>query len=207
MMNFAKPSSKITEIDRGNVRGSGLVSGTRVATTIGWRPVEAVIPGDEVLTFDEGLKPVTRVVRSVLWPNPKSCPRHLCPLQVSAEALGNHADMLLLPEQLVMLESDIAEQIFGDPFSLLPAQALDGFRGIVRVKPETRIEVVSICFESDQVVFANIGALFFCPKVLCGEVRPDLLDEDDSPYLPLSLTEAETLTEIIAADEDQDRVN
>lgn len=205
MLKFMKRES-VNETSPDEARGSGLVAGTRVATAIGWRPVEAIVPGDTVLTFDDGLMPVTRVTRSILWSDPASCPRHLLPLHVPAGALGNQSEMMLLPEQPVMLESDTAEEVFGDPFALMPAQALEGLRGIVRFKPAERVEVVSLCFETDQVVFANIGALFFCPRVLCGEVRSYVPGEEDGPYVPLSLDAAETLASIIEADEARETV-
>ncbi len=34
---------------------SGMVAGTKVATEMGWRRVEGILPGDKVLTFDCGL--------------------------------------------------------------------------------------------------------------------------------------------------------
>ena len=186
-------------------RALGLIAGTRVATAIGWRPVEAVTPGDKVLTFDAGLQTVTRVERSSLSGGGR-CPEHLWPMVVPAGALGNQSEMQLLPEQPVMLESDTAEELLGDPFTLMPAAALEGFRGIYRSRPVGEVEVISICFEHDQVVFANIGALFFCPKVMCGEIRKNLLDMDDdaSPYVPLSMEQAETLASLIEADEARD---
>ena len=63
-----------------------------------------------------------------------------------------------------MLESDLAEEALGDPFALVPAAALEGVRGVERVCPTDPIEVVSLHFEADQVVFAEHGALLFCPS-------------------------------------------
>ncbi|SPJ24727.1 Hint domain-containing protein [Palleronia abyssalis] len=182
-----------------DIHASGLVSGTRVATTVGWRPVETILPGDGVLTFDEGMQTVIRAHRSVLWDDPLSCPPTLWPLRVPVGALGNQSQMLLLPEQPVLLESDTAEEIFGDPFTVMPALALDGFRGICREKPVTRVEVISLCFKVDQVIFANIGAMFYCPRVLSGEARADFLEE--ARYTSLTIAQGETLASIIEMDE------
>ncbi len=142
---------------------SGLVSGTRVATNIGWRAVEAIAPGDLALTFDGGMQTVVRVERSILWNSPRNCPEHLWPLVVPAGALGNQRDMYLLPEQNVMIESDAAEDCFGDPFALIAAAALTGYRGISRVKPHKEIVVYTLHFDAEQIVFACSGALFHCP--------------------------------------------
>lgn len=142
---------------------SGLVSGTRVATRLGWRPVENITVGDQVLTFDDGMQEVTRISRGYLWMAHSPVPQTLWPLRVPAGALGNQHEMLLLPEQSVVVESDTAEKLFGDPFTLIPAAALEGYEGITRVAPTGPIEVITLHFDKDQVVFGNIGALFHCP--------------------------------------------
>ena len=189
-------------------RATGLVAGTSVATSIGWRPVDSLIAGDKVLTFDDGLQKVTRIDRALLWPEAGPCPRHLWPLEVPEGALGNRSRMMLLPEQAVMLESDLAEDLFGNPFSLMYAAALDGFRDIVRVEPRGRIEVVNLCFAEEQVIFANIGALFHCPRVICGEIRRDVMDLDQSgPYSPMDMDQADALTALIEAEESRELIH
>ena len=45
----------------------GLMAGTRVASNLGWRAVEALAPGDLVLTFDNGMQPIAEVRRSSIW--------------------------------------------------------------------------------------------------------------------------------------------
>ncbi|QFU07318.1 hypothetical protein PARPLA_01159 [Rhodobacteraceae bacterium THAF1] len=201
MREFAdKKANALTE-----GRACGLAAGTKVATSIGWRPVEALIAGDKVLTFDAGLQKITRIDRALLWAEDTPCPRHLWPMEVPAHALGNHAPMRLLPEQCVILESDTAEEIFGSPFSMVPAAALEGFRGIARTEPRGMVEVVSICFAEDQVVFANVGALFHCPRVIAGEIVRDSLEiEDGGLYAPMDIERAETLTAMIEAEESRE---
>lgn len=175
---------------------SGMVSGTKVATNIGWRVAEAIAPGDQVLTFDGGMQVVTSITRSVLWSSAKNCPEHLWPLEVPAGALGNMNEMMLLPEQNVMIESDAAEDVFGDPFMLIPAVALDGFRGITRVKPHLEVVVYTLHFEREQVVFACSGVLFHCPS----DAKASLLDMDQgaSVYAALPLKDAGMLVQCMA---------
>lgn len=175
---------------------SGIVAGTRVATAIGWRPVEAVSVGDKVLTFDGGLQRVTGVRRQVLWSGEGDCPRRFWPLSVPAGALGNREVMSLLPRQPVMVESDSAEELFGDPFALIPAMSLDDINGITRAPPRGPVEVITVQFADDQVVFANSGALFLCPAA-CDLVSDALEGRAASPYLPLPLDEARSLTLMI----------
>jgi hypothetical protein len=142
---------------------TGVVAGTRVATTMGWRDVAALTKGDLVLTFDGGLQEVTAIARRPMWTGRSAVPRAFWPLMIPAGALENAKPMMVLPRQGVMLESDVAETVLGDPFALIPAAALEGVGGIERVCPNDPIEVVTLQFATDQVVFAEQGALLFCP--------------------------------------------
>lgn len=176
---------------------SGLVTGTRVATSIGWRMVEAIAPGDMALTFDGGMQVVRRITRNILWSSSKNCPEHLWPLHVPAGALGNQNDMQLLPEQVVMIESDAAEECFGDPFALLPAAALRGFNGITSIKPHGDIVVYTLHFDEEQIVFACSSALFHCPSV----AQLSLLDTvPNSTYEALPMRNATALVARMAQD-------
>lgn len=141
---------------------SGLAAGTMVATAMGWRPAEAIERGDLVLTFDRGMQPVKAVISDLAWVALEECIPPLWPLAVPAGALGNARPMLLLPDQMVMLESDTAESVYGDPFTLVRAADLNGFRGIARVQPRGPVETIELQFEHDEVVFADNGGLVFC---------------------------------------------
>jgi hypothetical protein len=141
----------------------GMLYGTLIATPTGWRPVESLATGDLVLTFDYGLQAVVEVRRSVLWSAEDTTPRAAWPVQVPAGAIGNRTDLLLLPEQAVMIEDDAAEAMFGDPFALVPAAVLDGYRGCQRVQPRRRVDVVTPVFEREQILYANGSALLHAP--------------------------------------------
>ncbi|SOC01849.1 Hint domain-containing protein [Rhodobacter maris] len=143
----------------------GIVAGTHIATAMGWRPVEAITAGDLVMTFDHGLRPVRRITRAPLFAGPSGCPRPLMPLAVPTGALGNGAPLLLLPEQSVLVESDLAEIRYGDPFALIPAAALEGWRGIDRITPHQRTEVVVLECDTDEVLYANGTGLIHCGAV------------------------------------------
>lgn len=141
---------------------SGLTFGTRVATATGWRPAESVAVGDLVLTFDRGMQSVRQITRSIAWAGEDMPARALWPISVPAGALGNAEPLMLMPDQLVMLESDTAEILYGDPFTLVNAADLDGLRGIARVPPQGATETVMLHFDQGEVVFVGDGALVFC---------------------------------------------
>lgn len=150
--------------------GHGIVAGTLVATAMGWRPVEALTLGDQVMTFDGGLQRITGMSRARLWNDPTTeCPRAMWPIRVPAGLMGNRRDLVLMPEETVLVESDAAEEVFDDPFALIPALALTEMPGVERICPATEIELISISFEEDQVIFVEGSALILCPTGAAGE--------------------------------------
>ncbi len=200
--------------DTGSIRGGpassrttglacGLVAGTRIATAMGWRPVEAIAEGDLVLTFDRGLQPVRAITRGLNWSSDTPCPKGLRPLSVPAGALGNQEAMTLLSDQSVMVESDTADALFGDPFALVPASSLDGFRGIARIRDMVELDVIQLQFDCDEIIFASLGALAFCPCSRMLGIDTILSAETDEPpaYRKLPQAEAAMLIDCVA-DED-----
>ena len=141
-----------------------MIAGTLVATEMGWMAVQDLRCGDRVVTFDNGMVPLREVRVSRLNTHAGHLPRAFWPLRVPERALGNRQEMLLLPEQSVLLESDHAEAIWGDPFVLVGAAALEGYKGIDRVVPGVEIRVISLRFNEDQVVYANGMVLLHCAQ-------------------------------------------
>jgi len=141
----------------------GLMAGTRVASNLGWRAVEALAPGDLVLTFDNGMQPIAEVRRSSIWLDAPDTQSNFWPVIVPAGALGNRTELTLLAEQGVLVESDAAQDMYGDPFAIVAATALDGVRGIHRAPPMQQIELITVTFAEEQVVYAEGGALIHCP--------------------------------------------
>jgi hypothetical protein len=171
----------------------GLLSGTKVATSIGWRPVQAIAEGDLVLTFDRGLQPVTSVQTHVIDLPRRTPDLAACPLHVPEGALGNLAALVLMPGQSVLVESDLAEEMLGDAFVAVPAAALAGVAGIEAVRPAERLTVITLHFAQDEVVFGAGGVLFVCAGR--GDLMAGLYDDDSAyPTLP------EDLARMIVAD-------
>jgi hypothetical protein len=173
-------------------QSEGIIAGTRIATEMGWRPVEGIVAGDRVMTFDHGPRPVVAVKRMQLWLGSNSCPRHLQPLAVPVGALGNATAMLLLPEQTVLVESDMAEAVFGDPFALIPAAALEGYRGIDRITPHQKVEVVVLEFDRDEVIYANGTGMIHCNSVDAGSLSA-LVEPTPATYEALPLEMARSI--------------
>ncbi len=169
----------------------GLMIGTKVASNLGWRRVETLQAGDQVLTFDHGMQTVSAVRRTLLYVDAAALPAHLMPVTVPAGTLGNRSTMYLLPEQGVMVESDAAIDAQGDPFAIVPAAALAGFRGVHRCETPAQIEVITISFAQPQVIYVEGGALLYCPQARMD--LADMLDPAANAYDILSIEEAEDL--------------
>lgn len=148
----------------GGLGGNGMIGGTLVATEMGWLPVQDLRTGDRIVTFDNGLVPLREVMISHLSTSASGLPRRFWPLNIPTKALANRQAMVLLPEQAILIESDEAEALYGDPFVLVDAGALDGHNGITRVAPNIETQIVSLRFSQDEIVYANGMVLMHCPR-------------------------------------------
>ena len=180
----------------------GLLAGTPVATPDGWVAVDHLDPGDQVLTFDNG--PMRIAERHEALPaEPDVWPVVHWPRAIPPGVLGNRATLRLLPGQLVLLESDTAEAMFGDPFALIPARALDGWRGIAPERPMPDERTICLLFDTEQIVYASSATLLHCPGAL-GEdlaVLHHLSRAAQAAYAPLSLTAARQLVACLMAED------
>ena len=146
------------------VQTHGLMAGTKVASNLGWRTIEALTVGDMVLTFDNGMQEITEIRRMTFWTDAPDTPSANWAVIVPVGALGNREKLTLLADQGVLVESDTAADMFGDPFAIIPAQSLVGVRGIMRAAPAEQIELIAVYFAQEQVIYAEGGALIHCPK-------------------------------------------
>ncbi|NEX47587.1 Hint domain-containing protein [Pseudotabrizicola algicola] len=144
--------------DGPSVVAEGIIATTPIATPSGWCPAGELHSGAEVMTFDGGNQTVTRALTLPL----EEPPPEFWPLRVPAWAMDNREDVLLLPEQKVLIEADCAEDLFGDPFALVPARALEGWRGIERSRPPQLLASVQLRFARHQLVYASRGILLSC---------------------------------------------
>ncbi|WP_296478809.1 Hint domain-containing protein [Roseinatronobacter sp.] len=137
---------------------SGLLAGTLVANQNGWVPAEQIGPGDLVLTFDNGMQPVAANESMTL--ERADMPRKKAfTMFVPKGALGNRVDMNILPMQEVIVESDRAEALYGDPFVLMPCFLLDGYKGIHTQQFYTDLHLSMLLFENEQIIHTNGGML------------------------------------------------
>lgn len=175
------------------------MGGTRVASNLGWRDIAALTVGDKVLTFDNGMQPITQVHCVAAWMDAPYSPPAAWPVVVPAEALGNRTPMHLLPEQTIMVECDAAFDRVGDPFAVLPAAALEGIRGIHRQRPKAPVELVALHFASDEVIYAEGGALIHCSRDM--STLDKFLDGAPPHYDVLDAREAAQIAQAMALED------
>lgn len=178
---------------------AGMVAGSLVETPTGWTPVERLCEGMEVLTYDGGALPVTAVRRAA--PNPDYWAGPEAGLvRVPGGALDNCEDLLLLPDQPVLIHAAAAEAVLGARAVLVPAAAFDGHRGIHRVVPDARVELVALAFATEEMVFVNSGTLLHCPADTFGPgAAPECGTLVDGFFPMLGRTQAEALLGLIDA--------
>jgi len=142
----------------------GLKVGTRVASSLGWRAIDALAVGDKVLTFDHGMQEITGIKRGQMWYDTAEVNEAFWPVVIPVGALGNRRELIVPPDQGVMVESDASQEEYGDPFSILTASSLFGLRGIYRCPPLEGVEMTSVYFERDEVIYVEGGTLIHCPQ-------------------------------------------
>ncbi|MEM1235329.1 MAG: Hint domain-containing protein [Pseudomonadota bacterium] len=146
---------------------SCFASGCRLSTDRGEIAVEKIVEGDLLLTHptkNEGavsLQPVVRVFRRLLTKEALSKNPKLRPVRIKAGALGNGTpkrDMLVSRQHRILVQSKIAERMFGRHEVLVPAITLTSMPGIYVDQEITQVEYFHVLLERHDVIFAE-GAL------------------------------------------------
>ncbi|MEL6607390.1 MAG: Hint domain-containing protein [Pseudomonadota bacterium] len=100
-------------------------AGTPIRTPGGWAAVDALAPGDVVLTRDAGPQTVRWVGRRPVWGVGR-----FAPVEIPAGALGNTRTLRVSQQHRVLWRSPKAELMFGTTEVLVPAVSLVGRHGI-----------------------------------------------------------------------------
>ncbi|MEP2716978.1 Hint domain-containing protein [Pseudophaeobacter sp.] len=128
----------------------GFLPQTLVETDRGFVQARDVKPGDMVYTFDGGCQEVKTVRHAV--------PRLTTMMHVPAGALGNDCDLQLPADQMVALELDAVERLFGLPLVVVKLISLAGHNGIKALSPE-RLGRIHIECEEEELIWAESGML------------------------------------------------
>ena len=179
---------------------TGFVAGTHVASNLGWRRVETLRAGDVVLTFDHGMQTVRDIQHDVLYRRGSLLPLAQKPILLPKGALNNRQELWLMPDQGLLVESEIAGDILGDPFVVVPARALTGFRSITAAKPDDELPIVVLGFDTDEAVYVEGGLLAYCPYPR--DILNDATVDSAQSYKLLPLKAARHLVRCLIDDDD-----
>lgn len=138
---------------RGTAPGSDpslcFARGTAIATPDGPRAVEALSPGDMVLTRDNGPRPVRCIGSRTV-----DATGGAAPVVIAAGALGNDRELIVGQRQGLMVAGWRAELMFGDPEVLAAAGDLADGRTI-RIIEGGRISYYQLILDRHEIVSAN----------------------------------------------------
>lgn len=138
---------------------TGILSGTCLDTPEGPTPIENLRVGDKVMTFDDGLQQIRSISRSWVRPNAALGEVSRKFVWIDNGAVGNSLPLLLLPGQPIMIESDLAESVLGDPFAVVAADTLVGTDCSEYVAVSDPVEIYNLTFDRSQLVYCAEGAL------------------------------------------------
>jgi hypothetical protein len=125
------------------------VAGTLIRTPEGDVPVEALQPGDLVLTLDDGPQPLR-------WIGSRTVPAAgpLAPVCIRAGTFGDHGKLLVSPQHRILLRDSLAELMFGEAEVLIAAKDLVNDWSVRRVVGGD-VEYVHLLFDRHQIVMSN----------------------------------------------------
>lgn len=134
---------------------TGLGAQAHVETAGGWRRVADLVVGDLLHVHGGGLRPVQAVQHEV--------GAGACLLHVPGGALGNCADLWLGAAQLVLIDTAHDPALPDAMEVLVPAEALDGLRGMALQAAPSGLPLVTLHFDEEEVIWAQSGVTLHAP--------------------------------------------
>lgn len=148
-----------------------LTVGSMIETEFGLRPIEEIKPGDRIMTQD-GLKEVRWIGRRAILADELRTQPKLYPVRIMAGALGNNLprkDLLVSRQHRMVVDSTIAQRMFGNAEVLVPAIKLTELPGIYCDETVEEVEYFHLLFDQHEVIYAEgapTESLFTGPEAL-----------------------------------------
>ncbi len=158
--------------------------GTLIDTPAGRRRVEALKPGDLVITRDRGPQPVQWVGQTDVGPQEIEAEPQFRPVRIAKGALGGglpDRDLVVSPQHRILVTGWKAELLFGEREVLAAAKHLVGRPGIEMDFAPGGVTYLHLMFDRHEIVTANgAAAESFRPGPeslgqMSAEVRDELL--------------------------------
>ena len=148
------------------------VKGAMIRTDRGDVAVEALQPGDLILTADHGAQPLRWIGRRTISRGLLAVYPQFRPIRIAAGALGPSvpdADLLVSPQHRVLVRSSIARRMFGSAEVLVAAKHLCSLDGIEQVSDLPEVTYFHLLFDRHEVIVANgslAESLFVGPEAV-----------------------------------------
>ena len=126
------------------------VKETMIVTNTGEVPIEDLVPGDLVLTRDNGFQPVRWIGNTVRVASGKDAP-----IRFEQGALGNHDAVEFSPNHRVLLSSPIASLLFGESEVLVKAKDLINDTTIRPRNDNRPVTYYHLLFDRHEIIRGN----------------------------------------------------
>lgn len=145
----------------------GLIEGSLLRSTSGWRAVEALTRHETLCAFPHGTVRLERIRTEEIWFDPVDCPHGVRPLGVPVGALGNTDFLLLQQDMRVLFRDPDLDPALGTADVTIRAGDLIGFRGIAPVAPPRKARLFRLDLASEELIAAGGGAWLLCTPEIC----------------------------------------
>lgn len=133
-------------------------TGTLIATPEGALPVEALQPGDLVMTRDSGARAVRWIGSRHLSAAELTLHPQFRPVTFAAGSLGRGLplrDLTVSPQHRMLVQSGAAEMLFGEAEVLVPARHFAGRKGIATRVPQDGVTYVHLLLDSHEILLSE----------------------------------------------------
>ncbi|MHA3916449.1 Hint domain-containing protein [Halovulum sp. GXIMD14793] len=133
-------------------------AGTLIRCPQGDIPVEALRPGDLVITADRGAQPVRWIGRRQLGLAELMARPGLRPVRIAAGSIAPgvpDSDLWVSPEHRLLLDGFRVSTLFDASAVLATARSLTGLGGIGVDNQTTAVEYIHIMFDQHEIVWSN----------------------------------------------------
>lgn len=136
---------------------SCFTSGTLILADRGEIAVERLVPGDMILSRDNGWQPIRWIGRRMIAPEDLQVQPNFAPVLIGQGALGDgmpQRDMMVSPQHRLLMTGLRAQALFGEHEVLVVAAHLLGEPGISRARADG-ISYFQIMFDQHEIIRAN----------------------------------------------------
>lgn len=131
-----------------------------ISTSEGPVPAGELVPGDLVLTLDNGFQEIRWVGSRTLGKGQLAMSPNLQPVRIRAGALGKglpQRDLVVSPQHRMLVNSNVARNMFGEQEVLVAAKQLTSLEGVDIAHDLNEVTYVHFLCNTHEIVFAEGG--------------------------------------------------